>query len=72
MPAVDGFTGAGDEDIVQIDESKRQAAEQGVHKPLNGHARVLQTKRHADKFEQAERCYYGHLGDVTGSDGACR
>jgi hypothetical protein len=47
--AVPGDTGASDEDVVQVAK-----CEEGVHKALESHARILQAKQHGDEFEQAE------------------
>jgi hypothetical protein len=41
-------TGTGDEDVDQIDEGERQAAEERVHKPLESHAGIFQPERYAD------------------------
>lgn len=61
--------GAGDEEIVQVDEAIRQATEDLVHKSLKSLCSIPETEGHSDEFEQAEWGDDGSLGDVICVEG---
>lgn len=61
-------SGAGDEDVINIDETKVQPPQNLVHKPLEGLACIAQAKRHVGKLEQAKRGgnrSLGHIGRLN-------
>jgi hypothetical protein len=47
-------------------------SEDVFHHPLEGHARIPQTKRHLKKFKQAERGNDGRLLHIGGGNCAWR
>ena len=65
MRPVFGFGVAGDQDVVDVDESEIQASEDLVHEPLERLCRILKAERHAEKLPQTERGDDGRLGDVV-------
>ncbi len=65
---MEGLAGAGDKNVVEVNKSEWQVAEQRVHEALERHACILQAEGHADELKQAERCDDSCLGDVGGGD----
>ena len=65
MRPVFGFGVAGDQDVVDVDESEIQASEDLVHEPLERLCRILKAERHAEELPQTERGDDGRLGDVV-------
>ena len=46
---------AGDEDVVNVNEHKVQPNEQVIHKPLESHASIFESKWHAPELKKATR-----------------
>ena len=45
-----GNARAGNEDVIQVNEDKRQAPQDAVHQSLEGLGRVFKAKRHSDEL----------------------
>ena len=52
---------AGNKDIIEVDENAFEAAEDTIHQPLERLGRILEAKRHAKEFVEAERRDDGRL-----------
>jgi hypothetical protein len=61
IPLVLLHGGAGDDDIVEVDESKCQPCQYPVHEPLECAASVPQAKGEAEELKQPKRCNDGSL-----------
>ena len=61
-----GLVAAGNQDVIQVDESARYILEHMVHEPLEHLGTVLHAERHPEIFEQAEPGDDGRLPDVLG------
>lgn len=61
--------GAGNEDVVEVDEDKRESVADSIHEALESLASVLESKGHAEKLEEAKRRDDCSLGYVVRSHG---
>ena len=58
------FGVAGDEDVIQVDEDKRDGMDDAIHQPLVCLGGVLETKGHAEELPEPKRSDDGRLGDI--------
>ena len=57
------------QDVIEVYKDARDAAEDSVHKVLEGLSRVLEAKRHPEELPETKWCYDGSLLDVVGCHG---
>ena len=62
------FCVAGDEDVIQIDKYKRDAAENAVHQPLECLRGILKPEGHVEEHSESKGSDDGRLGDVCRCD----
>ena len=65
MGLVFGCVGAGDENVIDVNENKIETTSYFVHKTLECLCCVAETKRHFDEFEQTKGGRNGGLANVV-------
>ena len=58
----------GNKNIIKINKHKGEVTQDIVHETLESLSRIFQTKRHGEKFIEAERRDDSRFGDIGGGD----
>ena len=68
MEEVGGEVGAGNKNVIKIDKSEGEVAEDVIHESLKCLGSILEAKGHGEEFIEAKGCDDGSFWDIRGSN----